>query len=146
MALRDINFFNEEISYTLKDKQEVRKWIQDTVHSEGFKRVGPLSFILCTDEYLLKINREYLDHDTYTDIVTFDSSEQEDVIEGDIFISIERVIENAAKFNVFQRDELHRVIIHGVLHLCGYHDKKKQDKELMTQKENEYLSKRSFLK
>ncbi|MGO1245528.1 MAG: rRNA maturation RNase YbeY [Sphingobacterium sp.] len=144
MALRDIVFFNEEISYTIKDKQKIRQWIFDTIKAEGFRRVGELSFILCSDEYLLSINQEYLDHDTYTDIVTFDSSEEEDIIEGDIFISVERVIENAQKFNVSQKDELHRVIIHGVLHLCGYYDKNKEDKELMTQKENEYLLKRTF--
>ncbi|NQD72430.1 rRNA maturation RNase YbeY [Sphingobacterium shayense] len=144
MALRDILFFSEGITYILKDKQKVRQWIQDTVKSEGFKRVGQLSFILCSDEYLLNINQEYLNHNTYTDIVTFDSSEEDDVIEGDIFISVERVIENANKFDVSQRDELHRVIIHGVLHLCGYHDKKKEEKNLMTEKENEYLLKRPF--
>lgn len=144
MALRDIVFFNEEISYTLKDKQKIRQWIFDTIKAEGFRRVGELSFILCSDEYLLNINQEYLDHDTYTDIVTFDSSEEEGIIEGDIFISVERVIENAEKFNVPQRDELHRVIIHGVLHLCGYFDKNKGDKERMTEKENEYLLKRTF--
>ena len=144
MALKDILFFSEGITYILKDKQKVRQWIQDTVKSEGFKRVGQLSFILCSDEYLLNINQEYLNHNTYTDIVTFDSSEEDNVIEGDIFISVERVIENANKFDVSQRDELHRVIIHGVLHLCGYHDKKKEEKNLMTEKENEYLLKRPF--
>lgn len=144
MALRDILFFSEDITYTVKDKQKIRQWILETIKAEGFKRVGQLSFILCSDEYLLNINKEYLNHDTYTDIVTFDSSEVDDVIEGDIFISLERVFENAEKFSVSQPDELHRVIIHGVLHLCGYYDKKKSDKELMTSKENEYLSKRLF--
>lgn len=144
MALKDISFFSEDIDFTLKDKAKVRSWIADTIKSEGFKRVRELSFVFCSDDYLLEINKQYLNHDTYTDIVTFDSSEQEEVIAGDIFISIERVRENASKFSVSEREELHRVIIHGVLHLCGYYDKKKQEKELMTAKENEYLSKRGF--
>src|SRR5690606_39460932 len=99
---------------------------------------------LCSDAYLLEINKKYLVHDTYTDIVTFESSEKDGVIAGDIFISIDRTKENASKFDVSERDELHRVIIHGVLHLCGYLDKKKEDKALMTEKENEYLSRRTF--
>lgn len=144
MALKDISFFSEDIEFTLKDKAKVRNWIGDTIKAEGFKRIAELSFVFCSDEYLLEINKQYLDHDTYTDIVTFDSSEEEGVIAGDIFISVERIRENAAKFAVAEKDELHRVIIHGVLHLCGFLDKKKEDKTLMTAKENEYLNKREF--
>ena len=144
MAIKDILFFNEDIVYPVKDKQKLRHWIVNTIKGEGFRRVGELNFILCSDAYLLEINKEYLQHDTYTDIVTFDSSETDDVIPGDIFISVERTDENARKFGVSARDELHRVIIHGVLHLCGYHDKKKSDKIRMTEKENEYLQRRSF--
>ncbi|MFD2554289.1 rRNA maturation RNase YbeY [Sphingobacterium tabacisoli] len=144
MALKDISFFSEDIEYTLKEKAKVREWIHAAIQAEGFKRVSELNFIFCSDEYLLDINKEYLNHDTYTDIVTFDSSEDEEVIAGDIFISIERVRENASKFKVLERDELHRVIIHGVMHLCGYLDKKKEEKERMTAKENEYLQKRDF--
>lgn len=144
MALKDISFFTEDIDYILKDKAKVRAWIGDTIKSENFARISELNFVFCSDEYLLDINKQYLNHDTYTDIVTFDSSEEEDVIAGDIFISIDRIRDNAQKFAVTERDELHRVIIHGVLHLCGYYDKKKEDKELMTSKENEYLGKRSF--
>ncbi|MGB7526510.1 rRNA maturation RNase YbeY [Sphingobacterium cellulitidis] len=144
MASRDIQFFSEDIDFTLKEKQKVRQWIGSTIKAEGFKRVGELNFVLCSDAYLLEINRQYLDHDTFTDIVTFDSSEDEGVIAGDIFISVERTMENAKKFNVSERDELHRVIIHGILHLCGYYDKKKEDKILMTEKEDYYLAKREF--
>lgn len=144
MALRDISFFNEDVDYKIKDKQKLRQWIASTVANEGGGRVGELNFILCSDAYLLEINEKYLHHNTYTDIVTFDSSEKDGVIAGDIFISIDRTAENASKFNVSERDELHRVIIHGVLHLCGYLDKKKEDKALMTEKENEYLSQRTF--
>lgn len=144
MALKDISFFSEDIEFTLKDKAKVRNWIAETVKAEGFKRVAELSFVFCSDTYLLAINKEYLDHDTYTDIVTFDTSEDEDVIAGDIFISVDRTRENAAKFAVSDTDELHRVLIHGILHLCGFLDKTKTDKELMTAKENEYLAKRIF--
>ncbi|MBV2225962.1 MAG: rRNA maturation RNase YbeY [Sphingobacterium mizutaii] len=144
MALKDIQFFSEDIDFTLKEKQKVRQWIGATIRAEGFKRVGELSIVLCSDAYLLEINKQYLDHDTFTDIVTFDSSEDEGVIAGDIFISGERTMENAKKFNVSERDELHRVIIHGILHLCGYYDKKKEDKTLMTEKEDYYLAKREF--
>ena len=144
MALRGISFFNEDVDYKIKDKQKLRQWIATTVANEGGGRVGELNFIFCSDAYLLEINKKYLDHDTYTDIVTFDSSEKDGVIAGDIFISIDRTKENASKFDVSERDELHRVIIHGVLHLCGYLDKKKEDKALMTEKENEYLSRRTF--
>lgn len=144
MALKDISFFAEDIDFTLKDKAKVRNWIGETIKAEGFRRIGELSFVFCSDAYLLEINQQYLNHDTYTDIVTFDSSEEEDVISGDIFISIERIKENAQKFGVTEQDELHRVIIHGVLHLCGYYDKEKEDKALMTSKENEYLNKRTF--
>lgn len=144
MAIKDILFFNEDVEYSLKEKQKLRLWIADTIRTEGFKRIGELNYIFCSDSYLLEINKQYLNHDTFTDIVTFDSSEKEDTIAGDIFISVDRIQENAAKFAVSERDELHRVIIHGTLHLCGYYDKKKEDKERMTAKENEYLGKRSF--
>lgn len=144
MALRNIAFFSEDTDYTLKEKAKIREWINLAIQGEGFKRIGDLNFIFCSDEYLIDINKQYLNHDTYTDIVTFDSSEEEEVIAGDVFISIDRIRENSSKFKVSERDELHRVIIHGVMHLCGYHDKKKADKELMTAKENEYLSKREF--
>lgn len=144
MAIRDISFFVEDITFVLRQKQKVREWINDVIKSEGFSRIAELNFIFCSDEYLLDINKEYLDHDTYTDIITFDSSEVEDVIAGDIFISIERVRENAEKFSVVETDELHRVIVHGVLHLCGYMDKSKEEKNTMTSKENEYLTKRKF--
>lgn len=144
MALNDIQFFSEDIDFTLKEKQKVRQWIAAVIKTEGFKRIGELNFIFCSDSYLLEINKQYLDHDTFTDIVTFDSSENQDTIAGDIFISIDRIDDNATKFSVTQRDELHRVIIHGVLHLCGYLDKKKEDKDLMTQKENSSLQARLF--
>jgi probable rRNA maturation factor len=138
-----ITFHEEDISYKLKHKTAVRKWITYTIVAEGYK-LRELTYIFCTDEYLLQINRQYLDHDTYTDIITFDNSEEEGVIVGDIFISIERIRENAGKFNVTEAQELHRVLIHGALHLLGYTDKSPADKKKMTSKEDLYLDKRGF--
>lgn len=139
-----ISFFEEDISYKLKNKALVRQWIKDTIGAEGFK-LKELNYIFCSDAYLLTLNQQYLDHDTYTDIITFDNSEVEGDIVGDIFISIERIRENAIKFGHSETDELHRVIIHGALHLVGYTDKSVVTKKKMTQKEDEYLAKRSFI-
>ncbi|WP_345949808.1 rRNA maturation RNase YbeY [Mucilaginibacter sp. PAMB04274] len=138
-----IHFFTEDTSYKLKNKLPLKRWIKDTIAAEGY-RLSELNYILCSDAYLLQINQQYLNHDTYTDIVTFDNSEKPDTITGDIFISVERTQENAIKFNVSPETELHRVIIHGALHLLGYKDKKPADKQLMTAKENEYLALKSF--
>ena len=139
MSLRNIQFFNEGITYTLKNKGIIRQWISKTIRSEGFKKVGELSIIFCNDDYLLSINQQYLDHNTYTDIITFDNSEDEEVISGDIFISIDRIKENASLFKVEESHEIHRVIIHGILHLCGYLDHSKEEKKIMTEKEEQYL-------
>lgn len=139
--MRNIQFFSEDTDYKPKRKIALRAWITETIRTEGYK-TGEVNIVVCSDAYLLAINRQYLQHDTYTDIVTFDSREVADVIAGDIFISIDRVRENAAKFGVSEADELHRVIIHGILHLCGYGDKKKKDKALMTEKEDFYLARR----
>lgn len=143
MSKEKILFHSEEIPFILKQKGEIRKWIKSAIQAE--KRVpGDISFIFCSDEYLLNINIQYLDHDTYTDIITFDNSEEDEMIEGDIFISIDRVKENAVQFNTSEQDELHRVIIHGILHLIGYTDKDKSHKSQMTDKENHYLQLRAF--
>ena len=139
-----IHFFEEDITYKLKRKTLVRQWIAQTILAEGYK-LKELNYIFCSDDYLLQINQQYLNHDTFTDIVTFDNSESEKVIIGDIFISIERIRENAKKFSTSETDELHRVIIHGALHLLGYKDKTPVTKQKMTQKEDFYLNKRSFI-
>ncbi len=108
------------------------------------KDIELINFIFCSDEYLLKMNRQYLDHDTYTDIITFDNAEAKWLLVGDIFISYDRVSENAREFGVSLMSELHRVMIHGVLHLCGYKDKTKADKLIMTAKEDNCLNLREF--
>lgn len=138
-----IHFFTEDIDFVLKEKAAVRNWIKATIMSEAYA-LKEINFIFCSDEYLLQINREYLNHDTLTDIITFDNSEVPGKIIGDIFISVDRIRENAGKFSVAERDELHRVMIHGVMHLLGYTDKGKKEKAQMTDKENQYLGLRGF--
>lgn len=138
-----INFFAEDITFNIKQKGLVRNWIRNTILAEKH-RLRLINFIFCSDAYLLNINQQYLNHDTYTDIITFDNSEKDQDILGDIFISLERISENARKLNVNETDELHRVMIHGTLHLLGYPDKGKSAKALMTEKEDLYLSKRAF--
>jgi rRNA maturation RNase YbeY len=142
MSQLPIYFFSEDTSYTIKHKGLLRTWIKNTILAEGFK-LGELNFIFCSDNYLLSMNQDYLKHDTLTDIITFDNSEHKRVIVGDIFISLERIQENAQSFKVKTEDELHRVMIHGTLHLLGYADKGKEAKALMTDKEDLYLSKRA---
>ena len=132
-----IAFLTEDITFELKEKLKHKAWLKEAAKAEGF-RIGELNYIFCSDVYLLDINQKYLGHDTLTDIVTFDNSEDPKMIEGDIFISIERVQENALKFDTAE-SELKRVMIHGLLHLAGYKDKDKAQKELMTIKENEHL-------
>lgn len=133
-----INFFSEDVDFVLKKKEEIRKWINETVSEEN-KKIKEISFIFCSDNYLLEINREYLQHDYYTDIITFDNSESKSTIESDIFISIDRVKENAEKLEISFFYELKRVIIHGILHLCGYGDKTKEEESRIRAKEDYYL-------
>lgn len=133
-----LNFFTEETDFTVPNKMALRAWINDAARAEGFS-VKELNFIFCSDAYLLEINQQYLDHDTLTDIITFDHSEQEGRLHGDIFISIDRVTENAQGYGVSVVEELHRVMIHGVMHLCGYADHEPAEKERMTEKEDQYL-------
>jgi probable rRNA maturation factor len=132
-----ITFLTEDITFGLKEKLKHRAWLKDAAKAEGFT-IGELNYIFCSDAYLLDINQKYLGHDTLTDIVTFDNSEDLKMIEGDIFISVERVRENAIKFDTGD-SELKRVMVHGLLHLAGYKDKDKAQKELMRNKENEHL-------
>ncbi|WP_395627630.1 rRNA maturation RNase YbeY [Daejeonella sp.] len=138
-----IQFFSEDISFLIKKKGYIRAWISKTI-AEEYHKLRELNFIFCSDQHLLSINQQFLQHDTYTDIITFDNSEMEGEIVGDIFISIERVQENAEHYKTKLEDELHRVMIHGTLHLLGYPDKGKEAKTIMTLKEDFYLAKRAF--
>ena len=140
-----IQFFAEDIDFVPKQKIKLRQWISQTASHEGF-RIRELNFIYCSDAYLWQLNQEYLNHDTYTDIITFDHSEETDRLVGDIFISIDRIRDNALKFHTQETDELHRVMIHGVLHLCGYGDETADEKRIMTEKEDHYLALRDFLR
>lgn len=133
-----INFFNEDIDFKLKGKNNFKAWLKKVAEKEGF-RINDLNYIFCSDQYLHKINLEYLDHDTYTDIITFDNSEEEKIIEGDIFVSIERIRENSSILNTLLEEETKRVIVHGLLHLCGYNDYSIEDKEEMRRFESEYM-------
>jgi len=132
----EINFFSEN-EFILKDEKDYREWIERSILSED-KFIGDISFVFCNDEYLHKINLQYLSHDTYTDIISFDNT-LGNTLQGDIFISTERIRENAQNFNAEFSEELKRVLIHGVLHFCGYKDKTERQKELMRRKEEEKM-------
>ena len=129
--------FNYETDFSLNNEEEIYKWITGTIYEEGFK-LGEINYVFCDDEYLHKLNVEFLNHDTLTDIISFDYSIGK-IIQGDIFISVERVEDNAKDYGVSFEEELKRVIIHGVLHYCGYKDKTDSDAEVMRDKENHYL-------
>jgi len=132
-----VHFHREQTSYQIRQKNNLKSWIRETILSEK-KEESDINIILCSDDYLLEVNREYLQHDYYTDIITFDYVEGL-LISGDLFISIDRIKENAKKENVPCETELRRVIIHGLLHLAGYKDKKKEDIKIIREKENFYL-------
>lgn len=134
----EIYFHTEDVVIPDIDYQKLKNWIANAISSEG-RKYGDLSFIFCSDKYLLRINQEYLNHNYLTDIITFDYSSED--IEGDIFISWERIEENANLFNVEIEEEFRRICIHGILHLLGYNDKSVEDKKIMTSKEDFYLEK-----
>ncbi len=131
--------FNYETDFKLSSEERISKWIENTITDEAHK-LEEINYVFCDDEYLHKLNLEFLNHDTLTDIISFDYSIGK-IIQGDIFISIDRVKDNAKDFEVSFEEELYRVIIHGVLHYCGYKDKFEDDAVEMRDKENYYLSK-----
>lgn len=133
-----IYFFTEDVAYTLKEKTKTKTWLTDIVKNEG-KKTGDINIIFCSDEYLLGVNKQYLSHDYYTDIITFNYNTEK--INGDLFISIDRVEENAKINNVSRETELLRVMAHGVLHLLGYKDKTDAETKQIREKENYYLEK-----
>ena len=136
MKKGEINFFSE-IDFELGNEDIYREWIGNVILSED-KYIGDINYIFCDDEYLHQINVKYLSHDTYTDIISFDSTVG-NTLQGDIFISIDRVRENAVKFQVKFLEELRRVMIHGILHFCGYMDKSEREQDLMRRKEEEKI-------
>lgn len=130
--------FNYETEFTLDNEQAFADWLSAVIVSES-KNEGEISYIFCDDEYLHKINVEYLNHDTLTDIISFDYTVGNE-LNGDIFVSVERVADNAKDFNVSFEEELKRVLAHGILHYCGYKDKSDADAELMRSKEDEKIT------
>ena len=129
--------FNYETEFELTNETEISNWLSQVILSEN-KKEGDINYIFCDDDYLVQINEEYLDHDTLTDIISFDYSVGNE-LHGDVFISVERVVDNATDFNVTFDEELKRVLVHGILHYCGYKDKTVQDEEIMRKKENEKI-------
>lgn len=129
--------FNYENEFELSNEEQLSNWISRVIVSED-KKEGEINYIFCDDEYLLGLNEQYLNHDTLTDIISFDYSVGKE-LHGDIFISTERVLENAAEFKVSFEEELKRVMVHGVLHYCGYKDKSDEDEKLMRSKEDEKI-------
>lgn len=129
--------FNYETDFTLSNESLYEEWISRIIDSEGFDE-GEINYIFCDDDYLHKINVDYLNHDTLTDIISFDYTEG-NLLQGDIFVSVERVRENANDFNVAFEDEIKRVLSHGILHYCGYKDKSPEDELLMRSKEDEKI-------
>ncbi|MEZ0007444.1 putative rRNA maturation factor [Flavobacterium sp. 28YEA47A] len=130
--------FNYETEFELPNENEIEKWLSDIIVSE-FKKEGEINYIFCDDEYLHEINVKYLDHDTLTDIISFDYSIGNE-LHGDIFVSVERVADNAKDFNVSFDEELKRVLVHGILHFAGYKDKSETDELLMRSKEDEKIA------
>lgn len=134
-----VKFFNEETSFKPDKKGLIRVWINKIVINKGAK-IKEINFIFCSDEYLKRVNISYLDHHYYTDIITFDNAEEEGKLEGDIFISIDRVKENSVEYARSFDEELHRVMAHGVLHLLGYGDKSEEEATEMRRQEELSLS------
>lgn len=130
--------YNYEADFNLVDEDKLTSWILDAIEKEGYK-IGVINYIFCTDEYLHKLNVEFLNHDTLTDIISFDYTVGK-IIQGDIYISIDRVRDNAIDYGVDFKDELLRVMIHGVLHFCGYKDKTPDESKVMRAKEEYYMA------
>lgn len=136
-----IRYFCEDIRFTYKNKLANNRWLKMVAGSE-IRKIGDINVIFCSDNYILDVNMKYLQHDYFTDIITFDYCEGK-VLSGDLFISVDSVRENSIEFGTDFEEELHRVIVHGVLHLIGYDDHTDEDKKMMRQKENYYLQMRS---
>ena len=136
-----IRYFCEDIRFTYKNKLANNRWLKMVSGSE-IRKIGDINVIFCSDNYILDVNMKYLQHDYFTDIITFDYCEGK-VLSGDLFISVDSVRENSIEFGTDFEEELHRVIVHGVLHLIGYDDHTEEDKKVMRQKENYYLQMRS---
>ena len=134
-----VQFFSEKVFFSLQNSSFYALWLKRII-SDNKKELANLNYIFCSDEYLLKVNQDYLNHNYYTDVIAFDNAESEKMIEGDVFISIDRIRENATSLSVPFDLELSRVLVHGLLHLLGYRDKTDEEKVLMREKEEACIS------
>ncbi|MDE1192385.1 MAG: rRNA maturation RNase YbeY [Arachidicoccus sp.] len=137
--MKKVQFHYQDIKLTIRNKNEIKRFVEKIFITEK-KDLDKIHYIFCTDEYLLTINRQYLKHDYYTDIITFDLSENENKIIGEIYISLDRIADNANSINEPLYNETLRVIFHGALHLCGYKDKNEKDEKIMRKMEDKYIS------
>jgi rRNA maturation RNase YbeY len=135
----NIRFYNSEIGFLPKATTKLRGWLNAVAKHEG-QQIKEINYIFCSDEYLYKMNLQFLGHDDYTDVITFENTNKADFIEGEVYISYHRIKENAKKYNLLIVNELHRVMVHGLLHLLGYKDKTPANKKEMTTKEDFYLN------
>lgn len=140
--LSEFDFHSEDIDFTLPEKPAIISWLSSCIEKEG-KVPNEISYVFCSDDFLHEMNIKHLNHNTLTDIITFDYCEQNNII-GEMFISIDRIKDNSLKFGIDFIHELHRVMVHGVLHLCGYKDKSSDDQKVMSEKEDFYLNLRNF--
>lgn len=134
-----ISFFSQGIKFSLRNRERIQKWILKVARAEKHK-VHELNFIFCPDKFLLALNKKFLKHHYYTDVISFNYFKKKNILDGEIFISLPQVKRNAKKYKTALSNEIHRVIIHGVLHLCGYDDKTEKEKNKMREKENLYLN------
>ena len=139
MPQKAIKFFLQDVNYRIEQKNKIRNWISEALSAEN-KRFKEISYIICSDSFLLELNKDFLKHNSLTDVITFNLSVDDDNIIGEIYISIDRVKENSKQYGVKLQEELKRVMIHGLLHLVGYNDITKQEKIMMRKKEDYYLS------
>lgn len=139
MPQKAIIFFLKNVNYNIREKNKIRIWLERAIKIEN-KKLTEINYILCNDSFLLKLNKKFLKHNTLTDVISFDMAETDNSINGEIYISIDRVKANASKYKVKIQDELHRVMIHGLLHLVGYNDFTVEEKEIMRNREDYYLS------
>jgi probable rRNA maturation factor len=136
--MQKVQFYFQDRNPTLKERNRLKLFIEKLFITEK-KKLGNLSYIFCSDEHLLNINKNFLKHDFYTDVITFDLSPSKNEIEGEAYLSVDRIKDNAKQLGVSFKEELHRVIFHGALHLCGYKDKNKTDEQQMRLAENRYI-------
>lgn len=136
--MQKVQFYSLDRNPALKDRTRLKFFIEKIFTRER-KKLCNLSYVFCSDEHLLSVNKSFLKHDFYTDVITFDLSQSKSETGGEVYISVDRVKDNARQLGVSFKEELHRVIFHGALHLCGYNDKKKTDQQLMRKAENKYL-------